>query len=82
MFENLSQKLEAVFKKLRGHGKITEENIAESLREVRRVLLDADVNLQVAKQFIDNVHLRAVARKFSPVSHQGNRSSRSSMMNW
>jgi len=62
MFETLSQKLEAVFKKLRGHGKITEENVAESLREVRRVLLDADVNLQVAKQFIDNVQQRAVGQ--------------------
>ncbi len=63
MFETLSQKLEAVFKKLRGHGKITEENVAESLREVRRVLLDADVNLQVAKQFIDNVHQRAIGQE-------------------
>ncbi|HLA69442.1 MAG TPA: signal recognition particle protein [Bacteroidota bacterium] len=63
MFETLSQKLEAVFKKLRGHGKITEENVAESLREVRRVLLDADVNLQVAKQFIDNVQQRAIGQE-------------------
>jgi len=62
MFETLSQKLEAVFKKLRGQGKITVENVAESLREVRRVLLDADVNLQVAKQFIDNVQQRAVGQ--------------------
>src|SRR3989304_1106866 len=63
MFETLSQKLEAVFKKLRGHGKITEENVAESLREVRRVLLDADVNLQVAKQFIDSVQQRAIGQE-------------------
>ena len=63
MFETLSQKLEAVFRKLRGQGKITEENITESLREVRRVLLDADVNLHVAKQFIDNIRLRAVGQE-------------------
>ncbi|MEX0602197.1 MAG: signal recognition particle protein [Bacteroidota bacterium] len=62
MFENLSQKLESVFKKLRGHGKITVDNIGESLREVRRVLLDADVNYRVAKEFIDNVQKRAVGQ--------------------
>ena len=60
MFESLSQKLEAVFKKLRGEGKISEQNIADSLREVRRVLLDADVNYKVAKQFIEDVQKRAV----------------------
>lgn len=63
MFESLSQKLDAVFKKLRGQGKISEENIAESLREVRRVLLDADVNYKVAKQFIEDVQKRAVGRE-------------------
>lgn len=62
MFESLSQKLDAVFKRLRGHGKITEENVADSLREVRRVLLDADVNLQVAKEFVEKVRQRAVGR--------------------
>ncbi|MEX1139179.1 MAG: signal recognition particle protein [Bacteroidota bacterium] len=60
MFETLSQKLEAAFKKLRGHGKITEQNVTESLREVRRALLDADVNLGVAKVFIDKVQKRAM----------------------
>lgn len=63
MFESLSQKLELVFKKLRGQGKISEENVAESLREVRRVLLDADVNYKVAKEFIDNVQRRAVGKE-------------------
>jgi len=62
MFESLSQKLDAVFKRLRGHGKITEENVTDSLREVRRVLLDADVNLQVAKEFVEKVRQRAVGR--------------------
>lgn len=63
MFEILSQKLEAVFKKLRGHGKISEENVSESLREVRRVLLDADVNLKVVKEFIENVRRRALGEQ-------------------
>lgn len=63
MFESLSQKLEAVFKKLRGQGKINPQNIEESLREVRRVLLDADVNYKVVKQFIDDVHQRAVGQE-------------------
>jgi signal recognition particle subunit SRP54 len=63
MFENLTQKLESVFKKMRGYGKITESNIAESLREVRRVLLDADVNYKVVKQFIEDVQKRAVGQE-------------------
>ncbi len=60
MFDSLSRKLESIFKKLRGQGKLTEENIAESLREVRRALLDADVNYQVAKQFVEDVQKRAI----------------------
>jgi signal recognition particle subunit SRP54 len=60
VFESLSQKLELVFKKLRGEGKLTEANIVDSLREVRRALLDADVNYKVARQFIDDVQKRAV----------------------
>ncbi len=63
MFEDLSQKLETVFRKLRGQGKITEANIAESLREVRRVLLDADVNYKVVKQFIEDVQKRSVGQE-------------------
>jgi signal recognition particle subunit SRP54 len=60
MFEDLSKKLDGVLKRLRGQGKITEANVAETLRDVRRVLLDADVNYKVAKQFIDSVAKRAV----------------------
>ena len=63
MFESLSQKLEIVFKKLRGEGKISPQNVEESLREVRRALLDADVNYKVAKQFIDDVQKRAVGEE-------------------
>jgi signal recognition particle subunit SRP54 len=60
MFENLSDKLELVFKKLRGQGIMTEENIKEALREVRLVLLEADVNFKVVKEFIEKVRVRAV----------------------
>ena len=63
MFEDLSQKLDLVFKRLRGLGKITEENVSESLREVRRVLLDADVNYKVVKQFVEDVQKRAVGQE-------------------
>jgi signal recognition particle subunit SRP54 len=63
MFEDLTQKLETVFKRLRGQGKITEANVAESLREVRRVLLDADVNYKVVKQFIDDVQKRSTGQE-------------------
>jgi signal recognition particle subunit SRP54 len=63
MFESLTQKLEAAFKKLRGQGKITPQNVEESLREVRRALLDADVNYKVAKQFIEDVQKRAIGQE-------------------
>ena len=63
MFEDLSIKLEGVFKKLRGQGKITEQNVADSMREIRRVLLDADVNYKVTKQFIEDVQKRAIGQE-------------------
>lgn len=63
MFESLTQKLEAAFKKLRGQGKITPQNIEESLREVRRALLDADVNYKVVKQFIEQIQKRAIGQE-------------------
>ena len=63
MFDELSRKLEGVLKKLRGQGKITEANIAETLREVRRVLLDADVNFKVAGRFIDDVRAKALGQE-------------------
>lgn len=55
MFESLSEKLEEALKRIRGQSKITEENIGEALAEVRRALLDADVNFNVTKKFIDDV---------------------------
>lgn len=60
MFDNLTDRLEGVFKKLRGTGKLTEENIKESMREVRMALLEADVNFQVVKDFIASVSEKAV----------------------
>ena len=60
MFENLSDRLERSFKILRGEGKITEINVAETLKDVRRALLDADVNYKVAKQFTDTVKSKAL----------------------
>jgi signal recognition particle subunit SRP54 len=65
MFENLSDRLEGVFKKLRGHGKLTEENIGEALQEVRVALLEADVNFKVAKDFVANVTAKAIGREVS-----------------
>lgn len=63
MFEELSRKLDSVFRKLKGRGKLSEENIKEALRDVRRVLLEADVNFRVAKQFIQAVEEKAVGQE-------------------
>ena len=60
MFENLSERLERSFKILKGEGKITEINVAETLKDVRRALLDADVNYKVAKSFTDTVKAKAL----------------------
>lgn len=62
MFENLSERLERSFKLLKGQGKITEINVAETLKDVRRALLDADVNYSVAKQFTDTVKAKALGQ--------------------
>ena len=62
MFENLSERLERSFKILKGQGKITEINVAETLKDVRRALLDADVNFKVAKQFTDTVKTKAMVQ--------------------
>ena len=63
MFENLSEKLERSFKILKGQGKITELNVAETLKEVRRSLLDADVNYKIAKDFTNRVKDKALGMK-------------------
>lgn len=62
MFDNLSEKLERALKNLKGQGKITEINVAETLKEVRKALLDADVNYKVAKQFTDTVKEKALGQ--------------------
>ena len=63
MFDSLSNKLETAFKLLKGHGKITEINVAETLKEVRRALLDADVNFKIAKEFTNRVKEKAIGLK-------------------
>ncbi len=62
MFDTLSDKLDSVFKKLRGHGRLTEQHIKETMREIRLVLLEADVNFRVVKDFIAKVSERAVGQ--------------------
>lgn len=62
MFENLSEKIERSFKLLKGEGKITEINIAEALKDIRRALLDADVSYKIAKQFCDDVKKKALGQ--------------------
>ena len=63
MFQDLTEKLETVLRKLKGHGKLTEKNISESMREIRRVLLEADVNYKVARQFIAGVEQKALGQE-------------------
>ncbi|MDX9819339.1 MAG: signal recognition particle receptor subunit alpha, partial [Desulfococcus multivorans] len=63
MFDSLSSRLEGVFKKLKGHGKLTEKNVEEGLREVRMALLEADVHYRVAKKFIADVKARALGQE-------------------
>lgn len=62
MFSNLSDKLDKALHTLKGHGKITEINVAETLKEVRRALLDADVNFKIAKEFTKNVQTKAIGQ--------------------
>jgi signal recognition particle subunit SRP54 len=63
MFEQLTEKLDGVFKRLRGHGKLSEANIDDAMREVRRALLEADVNFKVARSFIARVKGRSIGQE-------------------
>src|SRR5258705_9534019 len=63
MFQNLSDKLESAFKNIKGQGRITELNIATTLKEIRRALVDADVNYKIAKEFTDKVKDKAIGEK-------------------
>jgi signal recognition particle subunit SRP54 len=73
MFDSLSDRLEGIFKKLRGQGRITESNIDEALREVRLALLEADVNIKVVRDFVEHVKKKAlgqeVLRSLTPEQH-------------
>ena len=59
-FENLSEKLQSVFKQLRSKGKLTEKDVKDAMREVKIALLEADVNYKIVKQFVNKVNERAV----------------------
>ncbi len=67
MFDELSEKLEATFARLRGRGVLTPADIKEGLREVRRVLLEADVNFQLTREFLERVEKAAVGVTRAPV---------------
>ena len=63
MFEDISEKLELALKKIRGQGKLTESNVSDTVREIRRILLDADVNYKVAKEFIERIRVKAMGQE-------------------
>ena len=71
MFDNLSGKLQNAFRSLRGLSKISENNVADSLREVRMALLDADVNFKVVKDFIDRVKEKSLGQEVIAAVHPG-----------
>src|SRR5918995_3423874 len=63
MFENLTERLDSAFKNLKGEGRITELNVAATVKEIRRALVDADVNYKIAKEFTDTVREKAMGEK-------------------
>ncbi len=63
MFENLSERLESAFKQIKGEGRITELNIAATIKEIRKALIDADVNFKIAKEFTDKIREKALGQK-------------------
>ena len=63
MFENLAEKLEGIFKKLKGRGVLNEESVNAALREIRIALLEADVNFKVVKDFIEDIRLKAIGKE-------------------
>jgi signal recognition particle subunit SRP54 len=63
MFENLSERLESAFKQIKGEGRITELNIAATIKEIRKALIDADVNFKIAKEFTDTIREKALGQK-------------------
>ena len=81
MFESLSDRLQSTFKKIKGQGKLTEKNISDSLREVRRALLEADVNYTVTRDFIEKIKERALGQEVMGASHLNSKSLRLSKKN-
>ncbi len=77
MFDNLSDKLQRVFKNLRGEGKLSAENMEAALREIRVALLEADVHFKVVKQFIEGVREKAMGKTCSRPCRRPSRSSKS-----
>src|SRR3954470_4885220 len=63
MFDNLSERLEAAFKQLKGEGRISEINVATTIKDIRRALIDADVNYKIAKELTDRVKEKALGEK-------------------
>ena len=63
MFDDLTYKLEGIFKKLKGHGKLTEKNISEATKQVRRAFLEADVNYKVVKRLVEDIRKRAIGQE-------------------
>ena len=74
MFENLTDKLDGIFKKLKSRGRLDEENIKDSMKEIRMALLEADVNFRVVKDFVEDVGAKAVGQEVSRASRPGSRS--------
>lgn len=71
MFDSLQERLEGAFKNLRGHAKLTELNIAETIKEIRRALVDADVNYKIAKEFTDKIKEKAIGQNVLNALHPG-----------
>ena len=63
MFENLSERIASAFKQIKGEGRITDLNIANTIKDIRKALLDADVNFKIAKEFTDKVKEKAIGQK-------------------
>ena len=82
MFENLTERLSSTLRKLGGKATLTENNIQEALREVRRALLEADVALPVVKDFVERVTCARSVRKFPKAFRRARHSSRLFRLNW
>ena len=82
MFDKLTERLDRAVQTLRGRGRVTEDNVAETLREVRMALLEADVALPVVKSFIDSVKSARSAPRSRPASRPDRPSSASCIASW